>query len=177
MNEIPQVIESRSWLNIGWKVMAGWGILNIFFSIVTPLTSLFLSAKVFTYGIEDTKFVGMSWEQIVAMSPNMGLYMVLMMVSMCAIMMSSGLLILGISKYAYRRGERWAWRWLLVSNLIQILYYLLILFFYAKQGLYGLLGPTLSGANVGVTFIIIWAIVLYIGLWLPRKELQKSETS
>ncbi len=168
--------RQRRWLNLGWKVMVGWGILNIFFSILVPLTSLFISPKLFTFGIEDEKFVGMSWEQIVA-NPDMGLWMVLMMVSMCAMMIGLGILTVGISRNAYRRGERWAWRWLSAASVIVLLYNLSFVILYAQRGLYGMFtsaGPFPSGINVGIPFMIIWVIVLYVGLWLPRKELKSS---
>lgn len=167
----------RRRLNLGWKVMVGWGILNIFFSILVPVTSLFISPKLFTFGIEDEKFVGMSWEQIVASSPSMGLWMVLMMVSMCAMMVGLGILTVGIAQNAYRNGERWAWRWLTAASVIVLLYNLVFVVVYAQRGLYGMFtssGLFPSGVNVGIPFMIIWIIVLYIGLWLPRKELKSS---
>ena len=172
-------LRTKNWLPLGWKVMAAWGIFNIIFSIIVPIVS-FIDPTMFTFGIEDAKFVGMSWQEIVAMSPNMGLWMVLMMVSMCVMMMGWGILIVGISWNAYRRGERWAWHWLLLSSIIVLLYNSLFVVIYAQRGLYGMFtsaGVFPSGVNVGIPFLIIWAVWLYVGLWLPRREIVIVETT
>lgn len=168
--------QSKQWLPLGWKVIAGWGILNIFFAIIVPLTSLLFSPKLLTFGVEDAKFIGMSWEQIVAMSPNMDLWMVLMMATMCAMMMGYGILTFDVARKAYRNGERWAWKTLLVSNaLVLFPYFVPITWLYAAKGLYGMFtssGAIPSGINIGIPFTIIWIAVIYVGLWLPRKEVR-----
>lgn len=168
--------QTKQWLPLGWKVIAGWGVFNIFFAIIVPLVSLLVSPKLFTFGVEDAKFIGMSWEQIISMSQNMGLWMVLMMATMCAMMMGYGILTFDVARRAYRGSEQWAWKTLFVSNVLVLFpYFVPITWLYATKGLYGMFtsaGAFPSGINIGIPFIIIWIAVIYIGLWLPRKEVK-----
>lgn len=162
------------WLSMGWKFMAAWGALNIGFAIVVPVSSLLIDPTLFTFGVEDERFVGMSWAEISRTSPAMGLWMVLMMATMCAMMMGYGVLTAGVAWSAYRKGERWAWRMLLASNLLVLVpYFVPIAWLYASRGLYGMFtssGPFPSGVNIGIPFAAVWTLVIYVGLWLPRKE-------
>jgi len=109
--------EPRRWLPLGWKMMVGWGIFNAVFAVIVPLTSLYVSPTIFTFGVDDAKFVGMSWSDIVASSPNMGLWMVLMMVSMCSMHIGYSILTTYVAKHSYCDGERWAWKALGLSSL------------------------------------------------------------
>ncbi|MBI5645203.1 hypothetical protein HY970_03835 [Candidatus Kaiserbacteria bacterium] len=178
MNNTKQTVEQpKKWLPIGWKVMAGWGIFNAIFAVIVPITSLFISPSVFTFGVEDAKFVGMSWNEIAASSPHMGLWMVLMMVSMCSMHIGYSILTIYVAKRPYRNGERWAWHALAFSSLAMFFYSIVIAAYYVREGLYGVstaIGFP-SSVSIGVPFVVIMTVVFYIGLWLPRKELQKSE--
>ncbi len=167
--------QLRRWLPLGWKVMAGWGIFNAIFAVLVPITSLFISPTIFTFGIEDAKFVGMSWSEIVASSPNMGLWMVLMMVSMCAMHIGYSILTIYVARRPYRNGEKWAWHALAFSSLTMFFYSIVITSYYVREGLYGMFtssGVFPSGVSIGVPFVVIMGVVFYIGLWLPRKELK-----
>lgn len=167
--------QSKKWLSLGWKVMAGWGIFNAIFAVIVPITSLFISPTIFTFGVEDAKFVGMSWSEIAASSPNMALWMVLMMVSMCSMHIGYSILTTYVAKHPYRNAERWAWHALAFSSLAMFLYSIVITSYYVHRGLYGMFttsGAFPSGVSIGVPFVVIMAVVFYIGLWLPRKELR-----
>ncbi len=164
-------MKDTRWLPLGWKVMTAWGILNIFFPIMVPLVSLFVNPTLFVYGSEDAKFVGKSWDEIVAFSPDLGHWVVLTMVSMCAMMMGVGILATSIAKNSYRRGQRWAWRTLVWANVLILLYYCGILIPYASRGLYGTSAAFPSGVSLGVPMLVIFTVWPIIGLWLPRKEL------
>ncbi len=174
MTSPQQQLAVNRWLPIGWKVMAGWGIFNLVFAVIVPLTSLLITPTIFTFGIEDEKFVGMSWKEIASTTPDMGLWMVLMMVSMCAMHLAYSILNIWVAWAPYRRGERWAWQALVLSSLGSFFYNLLITGFYVSRGLYGMFtssGIFPSGISLGVPFAVIWIAVLVIGLWLPRQEL------
>jgi hypothetical protein len=163
-------MQNRKWLPLGWKVMAVLGIVNIFFAIMVPLVSLFM-APLFVFGSEDATFVGKSWNEIVAFSPDLGFWIVLTMASMCAMMMQYGILATAIAKNAYQRGERWAWRALVGANVFMVVYYVGILIPFASRGLYGTSAAFPSGVSLGVPMLIIFTAWPVIGLWPPRKEL------
>ena len=165
--------QTRKWLPISWKVMVGYGILNIFFAILVPLQSYFAlpNQPMFVFGAGDERFTGLSWNQIMALSPELGRWIVLTMVSMCAMMMGGGILIVALARNPYRKGERWAWQSLALATLVPIGYYLLISPVHWPKGLpFWVLPPGSSGVGADL-FVAIALIWLYIGLWLPRKEL------
>lgn len=165
---------NKKWLPLGWKVMVAYGIMNIFFSILVPFQSYFgfPNQPMFVFGPADGKFTGLTWDKIISFSPDLGLWVILTMVSMCAMMMSVGVLTFQISRHAYREGKRWAWRALVVANALTISYYIFFIggvhiarglpFWTAYPGSSGV------GADLFSAVAIVW---LFFGLWLPRKEL------
>jgi hypothetical protein len=175
MNNTTQAMRrSKEWLPLGWKLMVAYGIFFIVLSILIPLHSYFSlpGQPMMTFAVGDERFTGLSWSQIMSISPNLGLWIVFTMISMCGMMMGSGILILAIARRPYRQGERWAWRALLAATLVPFAHYTFISTVHWSHGipLWTLL-PGKSG--VGADLINIIALVwLYFGLWLPRKELQ-----
>jgi len=170
----PQQPNARSWLKIGWRLMAAYGLFFIVLSILVPLHSYFSlpNQPMMTFAIGDERFTGLSWNQIRSVSPNLGLWIVFTMISMCGMMMGLGVLILAIARRPYRQGERWAWRALLAATLIPFAHYAFISAVHWSHGipLWTLL-PGNSG--VGADLINIIALAwLFFGLWLPRKELK-----
>ena len=166
---------TKSWLNIGWKLMAAYGGFFILLSILVPLFSYFSlpDQPMMTFASGDEKFIGLSWSQIMSVSPNLGLWIVLTMISMCAMMMGSGILILALARRPYRQGERWAWRALLAATLVPLFaHYLFISVIHWSHGLpIWTLPPGSSGVGADLINVIV-LVWLYFGLWLPRKELK-----
>lgn len=161
--------QKNGWLNIGWKIMLAWGIMTIFFAFFVPLLSYLAlpNQPMTTYMADDAKFTGVAWDKIAALSPELGLWIVMLMTSMCAILMGWGIMAMYLSKEAYRRGERWAWRALLGGyGTSFILYQAILTFPYFSRGLYGL-----SSVSLGLPFAIFAVLIFIFGLWLPRKEL------
>lgn len=162
---------TKKWLNFGWKSMATYGIFFIALSIFVPIVSYLTYPKqpMIVFGHADTQFTGLSWDKIMAFSPDLGLWLVFSMVSMCAMMMLGGILTFMIARGPYRRGERWAWKALLIGNLVSNGYYVLIYLAHVSRGIYPIV-PGASGLGADPVFLIgfVW---LYVGLWLPRKEL------
>ena len=172
---LPQQTNKKGWLNIGWKLMAAYGVFFILFSILVPLHSYFSlpNQPMMTFGLGDEKFIGLSWSQITAANPNLGLWIVLTMISMCGMMMGLGILILALARRPYRNGERWAWRALLAATLIPVFaHYLFISVIHWSHGIpIWTLAPGSSGVGAdSINFIVL--VWLYFGLWLPRKELK-----
>lgn len=168
--------QSKQWLPISWKVMAAYGILFIFFAILVPFASYFAlpNQPSFVFGPADEKFTGLTWDKIAALNLDFGLWVVLTMVSMCAMMMSAGVLTFMISKTAYREGKRWAWRALAIAHVfVLVVYYLFFIGgLHIARGLpFWTLYPGSSGLGAD-WFIIVGIVWLYFGLWLPRRELK-----
>lgn len=160
-------------LNIGWKLMVAFGIHWCLLAVLMPLSS-YLSLPnqpVTTFGVADEKFTGLSWSQIISVSPNLGLWIVLTKISMSAMMMGLGILISTLAYRPYRQGERWAWLALLASTLIPMfVYYSLICAIHLSHGIpIWTFRPGSSGvmADLVNVFVLIW---LYFGLWYPRKS-------
>ncbi|MEK6839892.1 MAG: hypothetical protein AABX72_03050, partial [Nanoarchaeota archaeon] len=113
MNNTTQIMEQpKKWLPLGWKLMYAYGVFFIVLSILVPIAS-YLALPIqpmMTFAGVDEKFTGLVWSQIMSLSPNLVLWIVFTMISMCAMMIGLGILILAISRRAYRQGERWAWR-------------------------------------------------------------------
>jgi len=161
--------KNYPWLSIGWKIMAVGGIVNIFLALATPYFMLFDHPRA-TYGLMDEIFVGKTWEQINAFSPQLTDWMVLMMIGMCGMHIAFGVMTLAISITAYREGKQWAWVTLLIVNILVLLYNGSLTVIYLKNGLYGFS----SGVSVGMYFFIGWITAFVFGLILPAKEVLKS---
>ncbi len=166
--------NKKSRLNVSWKLMVAFGAHWCLLAVIMPLSS-FLTLPIqpmTTYGPADEKFTGLSWGQITALSPNIGEWLVLTKVSMSAMMMGLGILILSLAYRPYRAGERWAWRALLSATLIPMfVYFGFICAIHISHGLpIWIFRPGSSGvmADLVNVFVLTW---LYFGLWYPRKEL------
>lgn len=171
-------MQNRRRLAIGWRVMFGWGIVNIAFAIIVPLTTLFVNPAIFAYASEDEQFTGVSWRQLVSFDPDLGFWIGLTMVTMCAMMMGWGVMMVSLARNAYRRGELWAWKALLGAHgLSYIVYGGLLTFLYFSRGLYGLSAVFPSGISLGLPLLILSIVVLIVGLWLPQRELVEVTAS
>ena len=175
MNNTSQIMEQpKKWLPLGWKLMYAYGVLFIVLSVLVPLYSYFSlpNQPMMTFALGDEKFTGLAWSQIMSLSPDLGLWIVFTMISMCAMMMGLGILILAIARRPYRQGERWAWRALLAATLIPFVHYAFISGVHWSHGipLWTLLpGSSGVGADLINIIVLVW---LFFGLWLPRKELK-----
>jgi len=163
--------QPKKWLDFGWKAMAGYGIFFVVLSIFVPIASYLTYPKqpMMVFGPVDTQFTGLTWDRIMAFSPDLGLWLVFSMVSMCAMMMLGGILTFTIARGPYRCGELWAWKALLIGNLVSNGYYILIYIAHASRWIYPIVpGASGLGADLVLLVPLVW---LYVGLWLPRKEL------
>lgn len=168
-----QADRKTKWLPIGARVMVGWGVFNLILAVIVPITSLAIDPRLFTFGIDDARFVGMTWEQVTIDGPQMGEWMVLMMVAMCAFHFGYSVLTISVARSAYRSGEAWAWRALALSSAGAFAYNAFITGWYATRGLPGTFtasGVFPSGVSVGLPTLAVWTVVLFVGLWLPRRE-------
>ena len=168
---------SKRWLPLGWKLMVAFGFFYVALGVLVPFQSYFAlpAQPMIVFGPVDEKFTGLSWGNIMSFSPALGSWMVLSMVSMCGMMIIGGVLTVSIARHAYRNGERWAWRALLVANLLSLAYYIFFIGgFHAARGIYfwnNYPGSSGFGADLVVVITLIW---LFLGLWLPRRELKSS---
>jgi hypothetical protein len=172
---MPQTTDKKSRLNIGWKLIAAFGVSWILIPVIMPLSSYFSlpNQPMTTFGIADQRFTGVSWSQIMSLSPNLGLWIVLTRISMSAMMLGLGILIFALARRPYRQGERWAWRALLAATLIPIfVYYGFICAIHISHGIPIWMFPPGSSGIMADSVNVIVLVWLYFGLWHPRKELK-----
>jgi hypothetical protein len=163
----------RRRLDLGWKLMVAFGAHWVLLSILMPLASVLAlpGQPQTTFAVGDERFTGISWTQIGALGPNLGLWLVLTKVSMSAMMCGLAILIVALAYRPYRRGERWAWRALVAATFIPIfVYYGPICAIHVSHGLpIWKSRPGSSGvmADLVNVFVLVW---LYFGLWYPRRD-------
>ena len=167
-------VQNKKWLPLGWKLMAAYGIFFMTLSIFVPLQSYFSlpGQPMVVYSMLDEQLTGLSWNQIIAVSPDLGLWIVLSMVSMCAMMMGLGVLTFMVARHAYKEGKRWAWKTLIIANVTPLVYYAFFIggIYMARGTPFWTVVPGNSGLGADL-FIVISAAWLFVALWLPRKEL------
>jgi hypothetical protein len=90
-----------------------------------------------TYNPPDGWFSGASWQQIISLSPSLGLWIILQMDNMCAAMMGGGILATAVSVKGFRHSKRWAWYALLSATAAYYIpFYLTAIPFYQSNPAY-----------------------------------------
>jgi len=164
----------RKWLPIGWKIMAVYGLVFIFIPIYIFVTSYFdfPNQPHHVFGSLDEKFTGVTWNQMMSLSSDLGLWIILTMVAMCGMMLAVGLFTFLVSYYGYREGQRWAWKTLVIVYTFLIAFSPLAMgSFYVARGLPPVTMATGVSGVISDGFYFVAIIFFYFGLWLPRKEL------
>ncbi len=82
----------------------------------------------------DGTLIGRSLADVGKLEPRLGAFFVSFMETMCAYMMSFGIVYVTIAWFALRRGQWWAFWTLVVSSLVVLPYYALIAVTYASFG-------------------------------------------
>ena len=82
----------------------------------------------------DATLIGRSLAEVGKHEPRLGAFFVSFMDTMCAYMMSFGIVYVTIAWFALRRGQWWAFWTLVVSSLVVLPYYALIAVTYASFG-------------------------------------------
>src|SRR3989442_13966444 len=82
----------------------------------------------------DATLIGRSLADVEKLEPRLGAFFVSFMDTMCAYMMSFGIVSVTIAWFALRRGQWWAFWTLVVSSLVALPYYALIAVTYASFG-------------------------------------------
>jgi hypothetical protein len=110
---------SRS-LSFGWIALLIFGAINILFAIIVPFTDhLYYSTQPPpTYAVPNAMFTGASWQQVMSLSPALGLWIVPQMDNMCAGMIGGGILASAVSVKGFRFSRRWSWYALLSANAV-----------------------------------------------------------
>src|SRR5216683_3207105 len=122
----------RSWLGATLVIFVVNGLVNVLAAIVVPL-SLSLggagalgSAGVVFSGDGDAALLGRTLEVLRQSDPKLDALLVSSMLGMCSQMMQFALVALGLAWFALRRGEQWAFWFLVVGSLIGVPYYVII---------------------------------------------------
>ena len=166
-------------LSFGWIALLILGALNIFFAIIVPLTDhLYYSTQPPpTYIAPDAMFTGASWQQVMSLSPALGLWIVLQMDNMCAGMMGGGIQASAVSVKGFRHSKRWAWYALLsAAAVIWIPLYLYSIPFY-QAGIY--MGGGVSAGlptDLCSTGVLVLLGVNILALLLPVAHFALSRT-
>src|SRR5437867_6003613 len=136
----------RSWLGAAVALFLAYGVVNFLAAIAVPLmlqmggAGAMGSAGVVFSGDGDAFLLGRPLEQLRQSDPRLDVLLVSSMQSMCAMMIAMAVLVLGVTWFALRRGQRWALWVLGLSVLLSIPHYLAIAAGYAGQG-----APVVSG--------------------------------
>ncbi len=147
----------RSWLGLAVVLFLIYGALNLVAAIAVPLTLQFGGAgaggvaPVFSPD-GDAALLGRPLEGLRQRDPKLDALLVSGMQSMCAMMIAMATLVLAVTWYALRRGQRWALWALGLSVLLSVPHYLLISANYAAQG-----APVMSGL---APIVVFWAVAL-----------------
>ena len=166
-------------LSFGWIALLIFGALFIFFAIIVPLGDhlYYQTQPPLTYLATDALFSGASWQQVMSLSPALGLWIVLQMDNMCAAMMGGGILASAVSVKGFRYSKRWAWYALLSAIAVNwIPLYLYSIPFY-QAGIY--MASTVSiglPPDPSFTVFLILLGVNTLALLLPVAHFSLSRT-
>lgn len=162
----------RSWFGLAVALFLLYGALNVLGAIFVPL-SLYLNGaggageSLVVAPEADAAMLGRSLSEVDRTDPRLGAFLVSFMYSMCAYMMAFGLVYVGVTWFALRKGQAWALWMLLIGGLAIIPYIMLISQTYARFGVpaAGHMLPQL----VYLAVIILAATALgWFGLRRPR---------
>lgn len=163
----------RSWLGAGVSLFLLWGLVNVFSAVFVPL-SLHLGGAAGLGGMlvwsadADAQLLGRSIAEIGRTDAGLSTYLVTFMDTMCAQMMSFGILQLAIAWYALRRAHTWALWSLLVAGIAFIPYNAAIWRTYAAYGVAS------SALGAGLVFSISLAVIPLAAFacgWLGLKRI------
>ena len=175
--------EGSRKLSFSWiAILIFVGAVNISFAIFVPLFDhlSYTAHAPPTYGTAaDALFSGASWQQIMSLSPALGLWIVLQMDNMCAGMMGGGVLASAVSVKGLRYSKRWAWYALLSAIAVDVPpFYLISIPFYqagisaASTVSFGL--PPDPGFFVATLIVLV---VPVLALLLPITHFRRNKTN
>src|SRR5256714_12747595 len=146
----------RSWLGASVIFFLIFGVINVGLAIAVP-TTLHLNGSFpgVVFGAGDAQLLGRSFAGLRHDHPKLDTLLVDSMTSMCAMMMSWGIMILATAWFGLRRGGRWAFWALLLSGLVALVYYFVIYADYARQG---------AAWAVGLLAVVEVSIPLFLGI-------------
>jgi hypothetical protein len=168
-------------LSLSWILLLIFvGAANILFAIIVPLGDhlSYSTQAPITFAASDALFTGTSWQQIMSLSPALGLWIVLQMDNMCAGMMGGGILASAVAVKGFRYSKLWAWYAFLFALIVVLtpLYLVSIPFYQA-----GISAP--GGVSLGLPpdpgFLfasLILTVVPVLALLLPIKHFRLSRT-
>jgi len=126
----------------------------------------------------DALFTGISWQQVIALSPSLGLWIVLQMDNMCAAMMGGGILATAVSVKGFRHSKRWAWYAMLSATAVYFIPFYLFSIPSYQSGFYAVstVSAGLPPDPFAFVFLIL-TVVAFLTLLLPISQFRLSKTS
>lgn len=156
-------------LSFSWIILFIFvGALYVFLAVIVPLEDhLSYPARPVTYQAADALFSGASWQQIMSLSPALGLWIVLQMDNMCAGMMGGGILASAVSLKGFRYSKRWAWYSMLSAMAVNFIPLSLVSIPFFQAGIYAASGvsggfPPDPLALFGLVFLIVAVLALLL---------------
>ena len=141
---------SNKRLALSWKILTAVGVA----AIIMGLWFILLRPRIVLLP-EDSRFTGLTPEQLKALNPKLFEWVGFVFRSWGAFAIGLGVLIAGVAMNAYRREERWAWLTLAVAGLLTF-----SIFFAVNVAL---------GSDFRL--IIAGLMVIYLfALWLPWRR-------
>ena len=108
-------------LSASWRILTAIGLvavlMGLWFILLRPSVVLLP---------EDSRFTGLTSEQFQALSPKLFEWAGFVFRSWGAFAIGLGVLIIGVARNAYRRGERWAWLTLAIAGLLTLSIFLTV---------------------------------------------------
>ena len=141
---------SNKRLALSWKILAAVGIT----AVLMGSWFILLRSRVVLLP-EDSRFTGLTPEQLRALSPKLFEWVGFVFRSWGAFAIGLGVLMAGIAANSYRRAERWAWLTLAIAGSLTF-----SIFFTVNM---------LLGSDFGFVIAGLFAAYLF-ALWLPWRR-------
>lgn len=127
----------RSRLGVAVLLFLAWGALNASLAIIVP-ASLHAKGVAAVGGLVmsadmDATLLGRSLTDIAQNDPRLNSYLVTLMDTMCAQMMSFALLLLGVTWFALRRGQTWALWVAALASIAPFVYFVPVLLEFSRM--------------------------------------------
>ncbi len=168
-------------LSFSWiALLVTLGAFSILAAIFVPLFDhlSYSTQPPLTYLAPDALFSGASWQQIMSLSPALGLWIVLQMDNMCAGMIGGGILASAVAVKGFRYAKGWAWYAMLSATAVYTIpFYLISIPFYQA----GISAPSAvsfgSPPDPGFFFGALFLAVPVLALLLPITHFRLSKTN
>ncbi len=173
--------EGSRKLSFGWiALLIMLGAFSILAAIFVPLFDhlSYSTQPPPTYLAPDALFSGASWQQIMSLSPALGLWIVLQMDNMCSGMMGGGILASAVAVKGFRDSKRWTWYAMLSATAVYTIPFYLISIPFYQAGIYAPSAVSFGfPPDPGFVFGALFLALPGLALLLPITHFRLSKTN